>query len=128
MHMDKFTNKFQMALGDAQSLAVGQENPFIEPVHVMQVLLNQEGGTVKPLLLQLNINVNQLAVALDEAIDKLPQVQGESVAGEIHVSKELNRLLNLSDKLAQQRKDQFISCELFTTRCSRRYGCAGTDS
>lgn len=113
MHMDKFTNKFQMALSDAQSLAVGQENPFIEPAHVIKALLNQEGGTLKPLLLQLNINVNQFEVLIDEAIDKLPQVQGESVAGEVHISKDLNRLLNLSDKLAQQRKDQFISSELF---------------
>ena len=113
IHMDKFTNKFQTALSDAQSIAVGQENPFIEPVHVIKALLNQEGGTVKPLLLQLNINVNQFEVAIDEAMDKLPQVQGESVAGEVHISKDLNRLLNLSDKLAQQRKDQFISSELF---------------
>lgn len=113
MHADKFTNQLQMALGEAQSLAVGQENPFIEPVHVMKALLSQEGGTVKPLLLQLNINLNQLSAAIDDAVNKLPQVQGESVSGEVHISKELNRLLNLSDKLAQQRQDQFISSELF---------------
>src|SRR5262245_47818006 len=113
MDINKFTNKFQTALSDAQSIAVGQENPFIEPVHVIKALLNQEGGTLKPLLLQLNINVNQFEVAIDEALDKLPQVQGESVAGEVHISKDLNRLLNLSDKLAQERKDQFISSELF---------------
>ena len=113
MNMDKLTNKFQIALSEAQSLAVGRENPFIEPVHVMKVLLNQTGGTIKPLLQKLNIPIQQLNVALDEAIDKLPQVQGESVSGEVHISKDLNRLLNLTDKLAQQRKDQFISSELF---------------
>jgi len=113
MHPDKFTNKFQYALSEAQSLAVGRENPFIEPVHVMKALLSQEGGTVKPLLQRLSININQLNVALDEAIDKLPQVQGESVTGEVHISKDLNRLLNLTDKLAQQRKDQFVASELF---------------
>src|SRR5262249_6154400 len=107
MRLDKLTNKFQIALSEAQSLAVGRENPFIEPVHVMKALLNQEGGTVKPLLQRLSININQLNVELDEAIDKLPQVQGESVTGEVHISKDLNRLLNLCDKLAQQRKDQF---------------------
>ncbi len=123
--MDKFTNKFQMALSDAQSLAVGQENQFIEPVHVMKALLSQEGSTIKSLLLQLNTNVNQLAVALDEAIDRLPQVQGESVAGEIHVSKDLNRLLNLSDKLAQQYKDQFISSELFVLAATEDAGTLG---
>jgi len=123
--MDKFTNKFQMALSDAQSLAVGQENQFIEPVHVMKALLSQEGSTIKSLLLQLNTNVNQLAVALDEAIDRLPQVQGESVAGEIHVSKDLNRLLNLSDKLAQQYKDQFISSELFVLAATEDTGTLG---
>lgn len=124
-HIDKFTNQFQTALADAQSLAVGRENPFIEPVHLMKALLEQDGGTIRPLLVQSNIDVNQLDVLLDEAIDKLPQVQGESVAGEVHISNELNRLLNLTDKLAQQHKDQFISSEFFILAAIEDTGTLG---
>lgn len=109
--MDKLTSKFQMALADAQSLAVGRDHQFIEPVHLLLALLNQEGGTVRPLLAQAGANVNQLRSRLGEALDHLPQVQG--VAGEVHVSNDLSRLLNVTDKLAQQRKDQYISSELF---------------
>ncbi len=111
MRMDKLTSKFQMALADAQSLAVGRDHQFIEPVHVMAALLDQQGGTVRSLLGQSDVNVSRLRSQLGEALDRLPTVEGS--AGEVHVSNDLTRLFNLTDKLAQQRKDQFISSELF---------------
>ena len=111
MRMDKLTSKFQMALADAQSLAVGRDHNYIEPVHVMVALLDQEGGTLRHLLTQANVNTNLLRSQLGEQLDRLPVVEGTS--GEVHISNDLNRLLNLSDKLAQKRKDQYISSELF---------------
>ena len=111
MRMDKLTSKFQMALADAQSIAVGRDHQFIEPVHLMLALLDQQGGTVRPLLTQAGVNVNQLRAAVGQAIDRLPSVQGAE--GDVHVSNDLNRLLNITDKLAQQRGDQYISSELF---------------
>ncbi|MCB1919069.1 MAG: AAA family ATPase, partial [Candidatus Competibacteraceae bacterium] len=111
MRMDKLTNKFQMALSDAQSLAVGRDHQFIEPVHVMAALLDQEGGTVRPLLAQADVNLNLLRSQLNEALDRLPQVTG--TGGDMQISNALSRLLNLTDKLAQQRKDAYISSELF---------------
>jgi len=109
--MDKLTSKFQMALADAQSLAVGRDHNYIEPVHVMVALLDQEGGTVRHLLTQANVNTNMLRSQLGEQMDRLPVVEGTS--GEVHISNDLTRLLNLTDKLAQKRKDQYISSELF---------------
>ncbi|NIP72869.1 MAG: ATP-dependent chaperone ClpB [Gammaproteobacteria bacterium] len=111
MRMDKLTSKFQLALGDAQSLAVGRDHQFIEPVHVMTALLDQEGGTVRHLLTQTGAQVNALRTRLDEALDRMPQVAG--AGGEVHLSNDLAKLLNLTDKLAQQRKDNYISSELF---------------
>ncbi|MCB1821299.1 MAG: ATP-dependent chaperone ClpB, partial [Candidatus Competibacteraceae bacterium] len=111
MRMDKLTNKFQMALSDAQSLAVGRDHQFIEPVHVMVALLDQEGGTVRPLLAQADVNMNLLRSQLNGALDRLPQVTG--TGGDVQISNALSRLLNLTDKLAQQRKDAYISSELF---------------
>lgn len=112
MRMDKLTGKFQQALADAQSLAVGRENPFVEPLHVVKALLNQQGGTASPLLQKAGVNVNKLDQALDDALAQLPSVAGEA-EGNVHVSNDLNRLLNLTDKFAQQRGDQYISSELF---------------
>ena len=111
MRLDKLTSKFQLALADAQSLAVGQDHQYIEPVHLMLALLDQEGGSVRPLLTKVGVNLNRLRSALDAELDRLPTVQGH--AGDVQVSQDLNRLLNLTDKLAQKRKDQFISSELF---------------
>lgn len=111
MRMDKLTSKFQIALSDAQSLAVGRDHQFIEPVHLMVALLDQEGGTVRHLLAQADVNVNQLRSGLGDALDRLPAVTGSG--GDLHVSNDLGRLLNQTDKLAQQRKDQYISSELF---------------
>ena len=111
MRMDKLTSKFQMALADAQSLAVGRDHNYIEPVHVMVALLDQEGGTVRHLLTQANVDTNLLRSKLGEQMDRLPVVEGTS--GDVHISNDLTRLLNLTDKLAQKRKDQYISSELF---------------
>ncbi|OGT91421.1 MAG: ATP-dependent chaperone ClpB [Gammaproteobacteria bacterium RIFOXYA12_FULL_61_12] len=111
MRMDKLTSKFQMALSDAQSLAVGRDHQFIEPVHLMSALLDQEGGSIRPLLVKAGVNVNQLRSGLGDALERLPSVQG--AGGDLHVSNDLGKLLNQTDKLAQQRKDQYISSELF---------------
>jgi len=112
MRMDKLTSNFQNALADAQSLALGCDHAFIEPLHLMQALLDQEQGSTYHLLTKANVNINKLRDALNSSIDALPQVTGPT-AGEIHVSNDLNRLLNLTDKLSQQHKDKFISTELF---------------
>jgi len=112
MRMDKLTNKFQMALADAQSLAVGRDNAYIEPVHVLLALLDQQGGSARPLLSAAGVDVNGLRAALGQALERLPQVQGAST-GEVHLSADVARQLNIADKLAQQRKDQYISSELY---------------
>ena len=111
MRMDKMTSKFQQALADAQSLAVGRDHQFIEPAHLMAALLDQEGGTVRHLLTQADVNVNLFRSQLGEMLDRIAAVEG--TAGEVHVSNDLGRLLNVTDKLAQQRKDSYISSELF---------------
>jgi ATP-dependent Clp protease ATP-binding subunit ClpB len=111
MRMDKFTSKFQMALADAQSLAVGRDHQYIEPTHVMVALLDQEGGSVRHLLTHADVNVNKLRSALGEHLDRLPQVEGQ--AGDVHISQDLTRVLNVMDKIAQKRKDSYISSELF---------------
>ncbi len=111
MRMDKLTSKFQMALADAQSLAVGQDHQFIEPVHVMIALLDQQGSAVRGLLTKSGTNVNLLRSQLGDALDRLPKVEGSG--GDVHVGNDLSKLLNLSDKLAQKRNDQYISSELF---------------
>jgi ATP-dependent Clp protease ATP-binding subunit ClpB len=109
--MDKLTSRFQSALSDAQSLAVGHDNQFMEPAHVLGALLDQQDGSTRPLLVKAGANVAKLRKDVDAAIDKLPTVQG--TPGDVHVSQDLNRLLNVTDKLAQQRNDQYISSELF---------------
>ena len=115
MRMDKLTTKFQMALSDAQSLAVGHDHQFLEPAHVMAALLDQRGATVRHLLAQAGTNVNALRSQVGIALDSLPRVDG--AAGDVQVSNELRRHLNLCDKLAQKRNDQFISSELFVLAC-----------
>lgn len=111
MSLNKLTTKFQAALSEAQSLAVGHDQQFIEPVHLMKALIDQEGGTVRPLLFKAHVDLPSLNADLDQAIAQLPQVQG--TPGEVYPSNELTRLLNYADKLAQKRKDQYISSELF---------------
>ena len=111
MRMDKLTTKFQAALADAQSLAVGRDNQYIEPVHLMAALLDQQGGTARPLLEKAGVNVPKLRSELAAALDRLPTVQG--AGGDVLIGNDLNKLLNVTDKLAQKRGDQFISSELF---------------
>ena len=111
MRMDKLTSKFQQALADAQSLAIGRSHPFIEPAHVLLSLLNSQGGSVRPLLAKTGVDVNRLRSELNTQLEKIATVEG--APGEVHVSNDLNRLLNIMDKLAQQRGDQYISSELF---------------
>ena len=111
MRLDKLTSKFQMALAEAQSLAVGQDHQFIEPAHLMVALLDQQGGTVRGLLTKAGANVNLLRSQLGDAIDRLPKVTG--AGGDVHVGNDLTRLFNLTDKLAQEREDQYVSSELF---------------
>ncbi|RZU99129.1 ATP-dependent chaperone ClpB [Spiribacter vilamensis] len=111
MRTDKLTTKFQMALADAQSLAVGRDNQMIEPEHLTLAMLDQEGGGVRHLLQQAGVNVNLLRSQLGNAVDRLPTVTGDG--GEVHVSNDLNRLLNLTDKRAQKRGDSYVSSELF---------------
>lgn len=111
MRMDKLTSRFQQALADAQSLAVGRDHSVIEPAHLLSALLDQSGGSTKPLLAQAGINVPLLRERLGEALEKLPKVSGQ--AGNVSVGNDLARLLNVTDKLAQQRGDAFIASELF---------------
>ncbi len=111
MRLDKLTSKFQIALAEAQSLAVGQDHQFVEPVHVMVALVDQQGGGVRGLLTKAGVNVNLLRSQLGDAINRLPKVEG--AGGDLHVSNELSKLFNLTDKLAQERNDQYISSELF---------------
>ena len=124
MRMDKLTSKFQAVLADAQSLAVGRDHQYIEPIHVMIAMLDQQGSTVRHLLTNAGVNVNSLRSQLGEALDALPQVQG--MAGDVHISQDLGRLLNVTDKLAQQRKDQYISSELFVLAAIEDNGKLGT--
>ena len=111
MQIDKLTSKFQEALGAAQSMAVGKDHQFIEPAHLMLALLQQQSGTVKPLLAQSGVNITAYQAALEAQLNRLSQVEGGS--GDIHVSQDLNRLLNQTDKLSQKRQDQYVSSELF---------------
>jgi ATP-dependent Clp protease ATP-binding subunit ClpB len=111
MRMDKLTSRFQQALADAQSLAVGRDHNMLEPLHIMAALLDQQGGSTASLLTQAHVNVPAFRQRIFELVDRLPKVSGQE--GNIHASNELTRLLNLTDKLAQQRGDQFIASELF---------------
>ena len=111
MRMDKLTSKFQMAFADAQSLAVGRDHQFIEPVHLMIALLDQQGGSARGLLTRAGANVNLLRSKLGEAIDRLAHVEG--TGGEVHIGNDLNKLMNVTDKLSQERKDRYIASEMF---------------
>jgi len=125
MRMDKLTTKFQMALADAQSLAVGRDHQFIEPQHLMAALLDQEGGTVRPLLSRSGVQVDWLRSQIGEQLDRLPQVEG-GAAGEVHLSSDLGRLLNVTDKLTQKRGDQYITSELFILAALQDKGALGS--
>jgi len=130
MRLDKLTTKFQQALADAQSLAIGHDNQMIEPQHLLLALLQQDDGGTTSLLAQSGTNVKSLRSALDQAIDRLPTVEGHG--GEVQIGRDLTNLLNLTDKEAQKRGDQFIASEMFllavcddkgeTGRLARQHG------
>ncbi|MBD1597952.1 ATP-dependent chaperone ClpB [Pseudomonas typographi] len=110
MRIDRLTSKLQMALSDAQSLAVGHDHPAIEPVHLLQAMIDQQGGSIKPLLMQVGFDVNALRKALAEELDRLPKIQNPT--GDVNMSQDMARLFNQADRLAQQKGDQFITSEL----------------
>ena len=124
MRMDKLTSKFQLALADAQSLAVGRDHQFIEPVHLMAALLEQDGGSAPGLLSKAGVNLNLLRSRLGEALDRLPAVDG--AGGDVHISNELGKQLNLTDKLAQKRGDAYVSSELFILAALQSRGALAT--
>src|SRR5579885_950853 len=123
MRADKMTTQFQAALADAQSLAVGRDHQFLEPLHVLKALLDQEGGSTRPLLMQAGADVSALGAQLKDALDRLPRVEG--AGGEVHPSNELVRLLNLTDKHAQKRKDHYLSSEMFLLAAAEGKGQTG---
>ncbi|MDE2406517.1 MAG: ATP-dependent chaperone ClpB [Xanthomonadaceae bacterium] len=123
MRMDKLTSRFQQAIADAQSLAVGRDHTIIEPAHLLLALLDQSGGGSRPLLAQAGVNVPVLRERLTEVLDKLPKVSGQ--AGNVQAGNDLIRLLNVTDKLAQQRGDAYIASELFLLAALEESGEAG---
>ncbi|MCH8536457.1 MAG: ATP-dependent chaperone ClpB [Alkalimonas sp.] len=124
MRLDRLTSKFQQAIADAQSLALGRDHQFIEPVHLMHALLNQDGSTVRDLLNKLGINFNELRLKVTQAIERLPTVEG--VGADVQLSAAMGTLLNLCDKYAQKRNDQYISSELFVLAATEDKGTLGT--
>jgi ATP-dependent Clp protease ATP-binding subunit ClpB len=123
MRLDNFTSKFQSALSEAQSLALGRDHQYIEPVHLMTALLNQQGGSVRPLFGHADINVNSLRSALSEAMDRLARVEG--TGGDVQLGKSTVVLLNLSDKIAQKRNDDYITSEVFVLAALQDKGNLG---
>lgn len=123
MRLDRFTSKFQLAISDAQSIALGRDHQFIEPVHLMTALMNQEGGSVRPLLQLLGVNLNNIRAELSKVLDDLPMVEG--TGGEVQLSSASGNLLNLCDKYAQKRKDSYISSEMFVLAATEDKGKLG---
>jgi ATP-dependent Clp protease ATP-binding subunit ClpB len=123
MRFDKFTTRFQQAFADAQSRAVGRDNPYIEPVHLLAALLEQDDGATASLLQRAGGNIAPLKDGLKQAIERLPRVEG--TGGEVNVSRELANLLNLTDKEAQKRGDQFVASELFLLALTEDKGETG---
>ena len=111
MRLDKLTTKFQQALGEAQSMALGKDHPYIEPQHLLLALLQQDDGGTSSLLQRAGVNVSPLREVLVKSLERLPKVEG--VGGEIGISRDLNNLFNLTDKEAQKHGDQFIASEMF---------------
>ncbi len=111
MRLDRFTSKFQLAISDAQSLALGRDHQYIEPVHLMVALLDQNGSPIRPLITMLNVDVMHLRSKLGEILDRLPKVTG--IDGDVQLSNGLGSLFNMCDKVAQKRQDSYISSEIF---------------
>jgi len=123
MRFDKFTTKLQEAFAEAQSLALGRDHQQIEPQHLLLALLDQEDGGVAGLIGKAGGNVNSIRKGLLQSLDALPRVQG--TPGEVHVSRDLGNLLNVADKDAQKRRDQYIASELFLLACASDKGEIG---
>ena len=123
MRFDKFTTKLQQAVADAQSLAVGNDHQFIESQHLLSALLTQDDGGVAALLAHAGVKVQALKDALKQGIDRLPKVEGHE--GEVQISRDLSNLLNLADKEAQKRGDQFIASETFLVAALQSKGEVG---
>ncbi|MEF1174419.1 AAA family ATPase, partial [Vibrio sinaloensis] len=111
MRLDRFTSKFQIAISDAQSLALGRDHQYIEPVHLMVALMDQDGSPIRPLLTMLNVDITQLRSKLSEILDRLPKVSG--IGGDVQLSSAMGTMFNLCDKVAQKRQDAYISSEIF---------------
>jgi len=123
MRLDRLTSKFQVAISDAQSLALGKDHQFIEPLHIMLALLDQQGSSIRPLLTLVGCNVDALRTKISQELDRLPKVTG--VDGDIQISPQLGRVLNMCDKVSQQRQDQFISSEIFVLAALDDRGALG---
>ncbi|MGB5443943.1 MAG: Clp protease N-terminal domain-containing protein, partial [Psychromonas sp.] len=123
MRMDKLTSKFQLAIADAQSLALGHDNQYIEPIHLMLALLNQDGGSLRPIFADLEVDLSLLRSQLSKELEQLPKVAG--IGGDIQISNQLNTLFNLCDKYVQKSKDKFISSELFLVAACEDKGRLG---
>jgi ATP-dependent Clp protease ATP-binding subunit ClpB len=123
MRMDKLTSKFQLAIADAQSLALGRDNQYIEPIHLMLALLNQDGGSLRPIFADLEVDLSALRSQLSRELDRLPKVAG--VGGDLQVSAQLNTLFNLCDKYVQKSEDKFISSEIFLVAACEDKGRLG---
>jgi len=123
MRLDRLTSKLQAALSDAQSLALGRDHQFLEPVHLMYALLQQTGSSIRPLLVQTGVNPNEMNTKLSKAIEKLFKVEG--IGGDVQLSPNMINLLNLSDKYSQKRKDKFISSEIFVLSACEDKGPLG---
>ncbi|RBP49107.1 ATP-dependent Clp protease ATP-binding subunit ClpB [Arenicella xantha] len=123
MRMDKLTSKFQLALADAQSMAVGKDHQFIEPIHVLAAMFQQDGGSVRPLLARVGVQDRALSDLINKGLSELPQVQGQD--GDVHLSQQTARIINVADKLSQERGDSFISSDLFLLALIRDKDKAG---
>ncbi|MGB1058921.1 MAG: ATP-dependent chaperone ClpB, partial [Ketobacter sp.] len=123
MRIDRLTSKLQMALSDAQSIAVGRDHNFIEPVHVLSAMVEDSSGSIKPLLAQAGVNVGQLKDEITAQLIRLPQVQNHD--GDVHMSNDMGRILNVADKYAQQRGDKYISSEIVVLAMVEDKGVTG---
>ena len=123
MRIDKFTTLFQQALADAQSMAVGNDNQYIEPVHLLAALVAQQDGSARSLMSRAGVHVQALQTALNDAITRLPQVQGTD--GNVQIGRDLLGLLNQADKEAQKLNDTYIASEMFLLALADEKGEAG---
>ena len=123
MRLDRFTSKFQIAISEAQSLALGRDHQYIEPVHLMVALMDQNGSPIRPLLTMLDVDVTHLRSKLREILDRLPKVSG--IGGDVQLSSAMGSVFNLCDKIAQKRQDAYISSEVLLLAVLEDKGALG---